>query len=160
MRFELMLIHRRKFPLCYLYYQNSKTYLRYRHHDPDGPTFDVFVQIQKYYAQYAIPTKVKACAFFTAEQALEVAGVDALTLPPDMLEEMAKSKEVADELDGRSRFFGSNHNSNGNGDGNGEGVHNSTNGHSEERMTFVNDRAKFFERFEKNKRGKAKTDDV
>ena len=85
-----------------------------------------------------------------------MAGVDALTLPPDMLEEMAGRKEVADELDGRSRFLGSNYKRN----GNGEGVHSGTNGHSEERMTFVNDRAKFFEHFEKDKRGKAKTDDV
>ena len=118
-----------------------------RYHDSD-PNFDLFVQAQRYYEQHGIPTKVKACAFFTPEEALEMAGVNALTLPPDMLQELSDRKDFADKLESCLRFIGSDKNNISNG-----------NGHAEP-MTFANDQAKFLESFSQNGRGRAKTDDV
>lgn len=118
-----------------------------RYHDSD-PSFDLFVQAQRYYEQHGIPTKVKACAFFTPDEALEMAGVNALTLPPDMLQELSNREDLEDKLKSCSRFIGSNKNYLPNG-----------NRHAEP-MTFANDQDKFLESFSQNGRGRAKTDDV
>lgn len=131
-------------PICFR--GRSKADLR-RYHDSD-PNFDLFVQAQRYYEQHGIPTKVKACAFFTPDEALEMAGVNALTLPPDMLQELSNSKEFEDKLESCSRFIGPDKNNISNG-----------NGHAEP-MTFANDQERFLESFSRNGRGRAKTDDV
>lgn len=106
------------------------------------------MQAQKYYEQHGIPTKIKACAFFTPDEALEMAGVNALTLPPDMLQELSNREDLEDKLKSCSRFVGSDKNNISNG-----------NCHAQP-MTFVNDQEKFLESFSQNGRGRVKTDDV
>lgn len=86
-----------------------------------------------------------------------MAGVDALTMPPEMIEELAARKDFStNKWEARSRFLVSDDNSNSN------GIHSSNaNANADrEEMTFVNDKAKFLELFSQNARGKAKTDDV
>ena len=48
---------------------------------------DLFLQAQMYYQQHGVSTKIKSCAFMTIEEIITMAGVDAMTLPAEVLED-------------------------------------------------------------------------
>ncbi|KAF9893452.1 hypothetical protein FE257_010764 [Aspergillus nanangensis] len=59
--------------------------------DPDA-IFDLVLRAQNFYRTHGVKTAVKACAVFNGNEAVQLAGVDALTLPPDTLDELRQVK--------------------------------------------------------------------
>ncbi|KAL8679113.1 MAG: hypothetical protein Q9224_007060, partial [Gallowayella concinna] len=83
--------------------------IRYHDHDPVLP---LFLEGQKYYTAHSVPTKVKSCAFTTVDEALAQAGVDAMTLPGETLEELHATvitpESTKETLEARSVFHNAN----------------------------------------------------
>ena len=73
-----------------------------------------------------------------------MAGVDAMTLPGEVLEELSSTSDSQESLEARSVF------------------HNAAQTRSthSERLSYINDKAKFNRAYTTNGRGKAKTEDV
>ncbi|KAB8218712.1 transaldolase [Aspergillus novoparasiticus] len=70
----------------------------------DDPIFDLVVKAQAYYKASGIKTMVKACAVFDAAEALQLAGVDAFTLPAEIIQQLANKKADAEQLMNQSMF--------------------------------------------------------
>lgn len=113
------------------------------YHDSE-PILDLFFEAQQYYRQNEIPTKVKACGFMTTDEIISMAGVDAMTLPGEVLEELSSTTDSQESLAARSVF------------------HTASKAVSapSTRLTYIDDKAKFDRAFITNGRGKAKTEDV
>ncbi|KAF7502160.1 hypothetical protein GJ744_006874 [Endocarpon pusillum] len=73
------------------------------YHDTD-PIFDLCVEAQQYYKQHSYSTKVKACSVISMEEVLQLAGVAAFTIPPELLRELATSHESEQKLADLSLF--------------------------------------------------------
>lgn len=111
------------------------------------PVIGLFLQAQQYYKQHGIPTKVKSCAFMTTEEIISMAGVDAMTLPAEVLEELASTTDLEQNLEARSVFHASAQDL---------PLHTAR----LTRESYINDKAKFMRVHTTNGRGKAKTEDV
>lgn len=116
------------------------------YHDSE-PVLALFLEAQQYYRQHGIPTKVKSCAFTTIDEILATAGVDAMTLPAEQLEELSSSTMTdysRESLEARSVF------------------HRAAQQPppSVPRRSYIDDKTKFDRAFTVNGRGKAKTEDV
>lgn len=114
-----------------------------RYHD-SAPILDLYLEAQQYYKQHAIPTKVKSCAFMTTDEVISMAGVDAMTLPAEMLEELSSMTDSQESLEARSVYHQAGQ----------------TLPAESTRLSYINDRTKFDRAFTTNGRGKAKTEDV
>ena len=80
----------------------------------------------------------------TTDEIISMAGVDAMTLPGEVLEELSSMTDSQESLEARSVF------------------HNAAqklSAHSA-RLTYINDKANFHRAYTTNGRGKAKTEDV
>lgn len=113
------------------------------YHDSE-PILDLYLEAQQYYRQHGIPTKVKSCAFMTTDEVISMAGVDAMTLPGEMLEELSSMTDSQESLEARSVY------------------HNAaqTLPADSPRLSYINDKVKFHRAYTTNGRGKAKTEDV
>ncbi|PFH62481.1 hypothetical protein XA68_13383 [Ophiocordyceps unilateralis] len=113
------------------------------YHDHD-PILDLVPQAQRYYAKHGIPTKVKACAFTTVSEIISLAGVDAMTIPAEVLEELFSMTGSQEKFKPQSVFD--------------NGVGTASTG--SERLSYIHDKTKFYRAFATNGRGKAKTEDA
>ncbi|KJZ75321.1 hypothetical protein HIM_05247 [Hirsutella minnesotensis 3608] len=120
-----------------------RAHLETNYHDSE-PVLNLIVQAQRYFKQHGISTKVKSCAFMTSEEIICMAGVDAMTLPAEVLQELASMSDLQESLEAKSVFLGS------------------ENGLSAKptRLSYINDRTGFLRAFATNGRGKAKTEDA
>ncbi|RDA94611.1 hypothetical protein CP533_2447 [Ophiocordyceps camponoti-saundersi (nom. inval.)] len=114
------------------------------YHDPD-PILDLVPRAQRYYEQHGIETKVKACAFMTIDEIISLAGVDAMTIPAETLEELSSMTESQEKLEAKSSFYNADRHAL------------MTN---PQRLSYIDDKVKFDRSFTTNGRGKAKTEDV
>ena len=73
-----------------------------------------------------------------------MAGVDAMTLPGEVLEELSSMTDSQESLEARSVFHGTA----------------KTLSAGSTRLSYINDKAKFYRAYTTNGRGKAKTEDV
>ncbi|KAF2420708.1 transaldolase [Tothia fuscella] len=87
------------------------------YHDKD-PIFDIVLQAQKFYRQHQYATKVKACSVVNVEEVLKLAGVDAFTIAPALLRDLAASHTAPEEVRTKS-IFHAEAAENGNGKGSG-----------------------------------------
>ncbi|KAL8993176.1 MAG: hypothetical protein Q9169_006548 [Polycauliona sp. 2 TL-2023] len=62
------------------------------------------VDAQQYYEHYSYSTRVKAAALLSVREAKELAGVAAITIPPDLLRTLASTEVVAEDIDEISLF--------------------------------------------------------
>ncbi|PHH92377.1 hypothetical protein CDD83_7659 [Cordyceps sp. RAO-2017] len=120
-----------------------RAHLEPSYHDSE-PIHALVPQAQQYYRQHGISTKVKACAFMTSEEIISFAGVDAMTVPAEVLEELSSKTDVPENLGARSV------------------IQNFAQPPSKqpERLSYINDKSKFDRAFTTNGRGKAKTEDA
>ncbi|KAF4506950.1 hypothetical protein G6O67_005631 [Ophiocordyceps sinensis] len=110
------------------------------YHD-SAPVLDLVSRAQQYYRQHGIPTKVKACALMTTDEIISLAGVDAMTLPAEVLRELASLTDSQEGLEARSVFRGAAP-------------------APVPRLSYMDDEAGFLRAFTANGRGKAKTEDA
>jgi transaldolase len=60
---------------------------------PEDPGVQSVDEIYTYYKKFGIPTEVMGASFRNVGQILELAGCDCLTISPELMEELSKSKE-------------------------------------------------------------------
>jgi transaldolase len=60
---------------------------------PEDPGVQSVTEIYTYYKKFDIPTEVMGASFRNVGQILELAGCDCLTISPELMEELSKSKE-------------------------------------------------------------------
>jgi transaldolase len=65
---------------------------------------DINVQAQAYYQLHGYQTKVKAAGFMNADEILPLSGVASITIPPEVLEVLARREEEVDKLQEISLF--------------------------------------------------------
>ncbi|PHH59774.1 hypothetical protein CDD81_2578 [Ophiocordyceps australis] len=114
------------------------------YHD-SAPIHALVAQAQRYYTDHNVATKVKACAFMTTDEIISFAGVDAMTIPAETLQELAVT-DAPDDIESRSVFY--------------DGAKNGLKLKRSERLSYVDDEQKFLRAFATNARGKAKTEDA
>ncbi|CAK1356381.1 Transaldolase [Cercospora beticola] len=122
-----------------------RAHLDTSYHDTQ-PIMDLFLQAQMYYQQHGVPTKVKSCAFMTIDEIITMAGVDAMTLPAEVLEELSNTKDTVDRLEEKSVFHA---------------AAQSLQAHSARltKQSYIDDEAGFLRAYCTQGRGRAKTED-
>ncbi|KAL9009097.1 MAG: hypothetical protein Q9173_005843 [Seirophora scorigena] len=120
-----------------------RAHLGTSYHDSE-PVLALFLEAQQYYRRHGIPTKVKSCGFTTMDEILSTAGVDAMTLPAEQLEELSSTTDSRESLEARSVFHR---------------AAQTPSAQQSERLSYIDDKAKFYRAFTTNGRGKAKTED-
>jgi transaldolase len=60
---------------------------------PEDPGVQSVTEIYTYYKKFDMPTEVMGASFRNVGQILELAGCDCLTISPELMEELSKSKE-------------------------------------------------------------------
>ncbi|KAJ9489087.1 hypothetical protein VN97_g4201 [Penicillium thymicola] len=70
------------------------------------PLLRLCVQAQQFYKKRSINTKVKACAMLSVDEILQLAGVDALTIMPQDLENLQKGTGCVRLVENQSLFGG------------------------------------------------------
>ena len=80
----------------------------------------------------------------TTNEVISMAGVDAMTLPAEVLEELSSMTDSQESLEARSVFHG---------------AAQTLPSHCT-RLSYIDDKAKFYRAYTTNGRGKAKTEDV
>ncbi|OQE36060.1 hypothetical protein PENCOP_c012G03524 [Penicillium coprophilum] len=79
----------------------TETYEGYK----DGnPIFGVCMQAQQFYRQKSLPTRVKACVTLNLDEIIMLAGIDALTITPQVLKDLAATERPQEEVEGMSLF--------------------------------------------------------
>lgn len=73
------------------------------YHDTDT-AFGLCVSAQRYFEQYGYSARVKAAGMISAAEVLQLAGVAAMTIAPDILLELRSLKKTKAELDSQSMF--------------------------------------------------------
>ncbi|OQE28197.1 hypothetical protein PENFLA_c005G02849 [Penicillium flavigenum] len=76
----------------------------YKGYKDSNPILGVCVQAQQFYRQNSLPTRVKACVTLSIDELIMLAGVDALTIAPTVLKELAATERPQEELEGMSLF--------------------------------------------------------
>lgn len=80
----------------------------------------------------------------TADEVISTAGVDAMTLPGELLEELSSKTDSQESLEARSVFHSAA----------------KTPSAQSARLSYINDKARFHRAYTTNGRGRAKTEDV
>ncbi|CAG8981047.1 hypothetical protein HYALB_00008201 [Hymenoscyphus albidus] len=70
------------------------------------PNFLLCVQAQRYYEENSYETRVKACSVVSIEEVMLLAGVNALTIAPSLLEELKQVEWTERSVNGHSLFLG------------------------------------------------------
>ena len=105
-----------------------------RHRYKDGePIIPVCRAAQMYYKKHSYPTRVKAAGLLSRDEAMRLAGIDSMTLAPDLLRTLSQTKEPEASVAHLSVFK--------------EIIDDSEQGI--ERMTFIDDEIKYREAFAK-----------
>lgn len=60
-------------------------------HIDHSPNNTLCVSLQEHYANHSLPTKVLAASLTTVKEIMALAGIDHITLPPPLLEQLADS---------------------------------------------------------------------
>src|ERR1044071_7583562 len=63
----------------------------------DDPGVQSVTEIYTYYKKFGIPTEVMGASFRNVGQILELGGCDCLTISPELMEELSKSKEPVEQ---------------------------------------------------------------
>jgi transaldolase len=63
---------------------------------PEDPGVQSVTEIYTYYKKFVISTEVMGASFRNVGQILELAGCDCLTISPELMEELSKSKELVE----------------------------------------------------------------
>lgn len=66
-------------------------------YDDGGANLALCVEVQQYYKRFCYPTKVKAAGLLSVGEAKQLAGVDAITIAPDLLRTLA-SEAVEEDV--------------------------------------------------------------
>ncbi|CAG8949078.1 hypothetical protein HYFRA_00002207 [Hymenoscyphus fraxineus] len=103
----------------------------------EDPNFLLCVQAQKYYEENSYETRVKACSVVSIEEVMLLAGVNALTIAPSLLEELKQVEWTERSVNGHSLFLGR-----------------ETEIGNMDSKTFINNEKEFRERFGKSQGGK------
>ena len=74
--------------------------------DDGGANLILNQEIQQYYQQHDLATKVKAAGLLSIDEAKQLAGIASVTLAPDLLRELASTHELEDDLVKASIFKG------------------------------------------------------
>ena len=64
----------------------------------DGPIIPLCLQIQRYYEKHSHKTRVKAAGLLSVHEAMQLAGIDSMTVAPDLLRTLSKTEEPEDGL--------------------------------------------------------------
>ncbi|KAJ5150795.1 Aldolase-type TIM barrel [Penicillium coprophilum] len=67
----------------------TETYEGYK---DSNPIFGVCMQAQQFYRQNSMPTRVKACVTLNLDEIIMLAGIDALTITPQVLKDLAATE--------------------------------------------------------------------
>jgi len=103
----------------------------------DGePIIPVCLRAQTYYKMFSYKTRVKAAGLLSVDEAMRLAGIDSLTVAPDLLRTLSKTEESASNVAAMSVF-----------EQDAQAI-------QIERMSFVNDEVRFREAFAKSDDGK------
>ncbi|MCJ1350958.1 MAG: hypothetical protein MMC33_000940 [Icmadophila ericetorum] len=86
-------------PFCH----ELKAILDSTYQDTDT-AFGLCVQAQRYFEQYGYSARVKAAGMISAAEVLKLTGVAAMTVAPDILQELRSLKNTKAELDSQSLF--------------------------------------------------------
>ncbi|KAI0517550.1 hypothetical protein F5B22DRAFT_603353 [Xylaria bambusicola] len=70
----------------------------------DGPYLNVPLEAQKYYQTYSYSTRVKAAGLNSVEEVLRLSGVEAITIPADVLKTLATTEADEESLKKKSIF--------------------------------------------------------
>lgn len=62
-------------------------------YDDGGPNLKLCLEAQKYYKERRCVTRVKAAGLLNAGEAKQLAGVDSMTIAPDLLRTLSKTDE-------------------------------------------------------------------
>ncbi|KAL8786521.1 MAG: hypothetical protein Q9213_002748 [Squamulea squamosa] len=73
-------------------------------YDDGGADLALCVEAQHYYEHYSYSTRVKAAALLSVSEAKALAGVAAITIPPDLLRTLAATEIVRGDVDELSLF--------------------------------------------------------
>ncbi len=69
-----------------------------------GPIIPLCLQMQKYYNKHSYKTRVKAAGLLSVEEAMQLAGIDSMTVAPDLLRTLSKKEEPENDVAGLSVF--------------------------------------------------------
>lgn len=73
-------------------------------YDDGGPNLQLCLEAQQYYKQQNYATRVKAAGLLNASEAIQLAGVDSMTVAPDLLRLLSKIDEPEANLADSSIF--------------------------------------------------------
>ena len=73
-------------------------------YDDGGPNLALCLEAQQYYKQYSYPTRVKAAGLLTIVEAKTLAGVDSMTVAPDLLRTLASTEAIEEDVNKVSLF--------------------------------------------------------
>lgn len=115
-------------------------------YDDGGANLALCFEAQQYYKQYSYSTRVKAAGLLSVTEAKTLAGVDSVTVAPDLLRTLASTEATEEDIDKLSLFTKANHPKEGEG----------------KRQMYVEEEAAWKEAFAKayNGKGQWKTDEV
>ena len=73
-------------------------------YDDGGANLALCLEAQQYYEYYSYSTRVKAAALLSVAEAKGLAGVAAITIPPDLLRTLASTEVLGQDIDELSLF--------------------------------------------------------
>ncbi|KAL8868645.1 MAG: hypothetical protein Q9198_008108 [Flavoplaca austrocitrina] len=107
-------------------------------YDDGGANLALCLEAQQYYEHYSYSTRVKAAALLSVAEAKGLAGVAAITIPPDLLRTLASTEVLGQDIDELSLFAQSKR----------------SKGNKPVRRTYMNDETSWREAFSKAYGGK------
>ena len=75
-------------------------------YDDGGPNLNLCLEAQKYYKERHFMTRVKAAGLLNAGEAKQLAGVDSMTIAPELLRTLSKTHEAEIGIKNSSIFEG------------------------------------------------------
>ncbi|KXG52576.1 Aldolase-type TIM barrel [Penicillium griseofulvum] len=76
----------------------------YKGYKDNNPILGVCVQAQHFYRQNSMPTRLKACVTLSLDELIMLAGIDALTIAPGVLKDLAATQRPQEEVENMSLF--------------------------------------------------------
>lgn len=109
-------------------------------YDDGGPNLNLCLEAQKYYKERQCVTRVKAAGLLDAGEAKQLAGVDSMTIAPELLRTLSKTHEAEIGITNSSIFE----------------RETKASGQKIEVQSFINEERKFREAFARSYDGKGK----
>lgn len=117
----------------------SLRYANVTSYNDGGPNLELCVEAQKYYKQQGYDTQVLAAGLLSIEEATKLAGVNHMTIAPDLLYKLSKTHESIEDARAMSLF-----------------IEAPEEKQAVERKSFIEDESRYVEAFEKSYGGKGK----